>query len=190
MSERGDLQRPTAVSVIGWIWLVFAGYLLLRSLFDLVAWRVLAPLRPTLLAAFPATAPGLERLSALFEYISVFHAAKAVFAAFTVVAAWRLLGLREWARVGMQVVGWIELAYVLGFAAFWMWLWPRVAAAKARDPQFTAHSYGTLGLIGGLAVCGLLAAALVLQIAVLRTSRVRASFRRGGGAAAAGANRD
>ncbi len=186
MPARGDSERPTSVSVIGWIWLVFAAYLLVRSLFDLVAWRVLAPLRPTLLAAFPAVAPGLERLSVLFEYISVFHAAKALFAAFTVVAAWRLLTLREWARVAMQVVSSVELVYVLCFAAFWIWLWPRVAAAKAHDPEFAGHSYGTLGLVGGLAVCALLAAALVAQIALLRTKRVREAFRREGAPATGG----
>lgn len=178
MTARGDLERPTSVAVIGWIWLVFGAYLLLRSLFDLVAWRALAPLRPTLLAAFPAVAPGLERLSVLFDYITVFHAAKALFGAFALIAAWRLLAMREWARVAVEVVGSIELAYVLCFAAFWIWLWPRVAAAKAHDPGFAGHSYGALGLVGGLAVCALLAAALVAQIALLRTNRVRDAFRR------------
>lgn len=179
MSAPGDLRRPTSISVIGWTWFVFAAYLLLRSLFDLVAWRVLAPLRPTLLASFPDVAPGLERLSVLFEYITVFHAAKALFAAFAWIAAWRLLAMRDWARVAMQVVGSIELAYVLGFGAFWSWLWPRVAAAKAHDPEFVGRSYGAIGLVAGIGVCALLAAALTMQILVLRSGSVQAAFRTG-----------
>jgi hypothetical protein len=162
--------------VIGWTWLVFAGYLLFRSLLDLVAWRLLAPVRPALLAAFSDLAPGLGRLSSLFSYLPVFHSLKALFAAAAVIAAWRSLALPEWARLAMQVACGIELAYVLCFAAVWTWLGPRVAAARAHDPKFAGRSYGPIGLIAGIGICAVLGGALAAQILLLRSERLHAAF--------------
>ncbi len=42
-------QRPKAVTVIGWIWVVVGGLYLLRSVVDLVMWKALQPAAPALL---------------------------------------------------------------------------------------------------------------------------------------------
>jgi hypothetical protein len=60
-----------------------------------------------------------------------------------------------------------------------------VAAAKADDQEFAARSYARVGLLGGLAICIVVATALVAQIVLLRRDRVRAAS---DAAAAAAAN--
>ena len=167
--------------MIGWIWIVFGGYLTLRGLLDLVLLKVLGPVLPAIAGVAVERAPALDITSHLLHYGRWFYLAKSLFGAFAFVSAWRLLLMRRSARVAMQAVAWLHLAYVLAFAAFWSWLWPKVAEARAADPQFRSHSYAALGLVAGLAVCVVLISALTAQIRILRSGRVRAAF-----AAAAG----
>ena len=162
--------------MIGWIWVVFGGYLLLRGIFDLVLWNALGPLRTSVMAAIRDQAPSTAGMTWLFRNAVWVYALKSAFGGFAFVSAWQLLRLRPAARLAMQAVGWMQIAYALSFAVFWSWLWPKVAEARAHDPAFTAHSYGAFGLVAGLAVCALMVSAVAAQILTLRSPRVRAAF--------------
>jgi hypothetical protein len=70
MTAGEERERPKAVTVIGWLWLVLAGLYLLRSLVDLVIWKALGPAAPTLLGAIEvclALAVGLVVMIALLR---------------------------------------------------------------------------------------------------------------------------
>jgi hypothetical protein len=175
MTLESEVTRPKAVSVIGWIWLIFGGYLFFRGLLDIVIWKVIGPALPALTRALREQAADAPAVSVLFQHTSWISAAKVVFGAFAFLSAWGLLLVRPFARRTMQVVAWLQLLYSACFAVFWSWLWPKVAASRAGEPTWRSD-YGSLGLVLGLGVCALLVAAMVWQIAALRTARVRAAF--------------
>ena len=176
MDLEPEVQRPKAVTVIGWIWLVFGGYLFFRGILDVVLWKILGPVLPALADAARDQPAGMPSMDVLLRFTRLITVFKVVFGAFAFVSAWQLLRLRRPARVAMQAVAYLQLTYFVCFAAFWAWLWPRAAAANADNPMFSSGRYGPVGLIAGLAVTAIFAAALVVQIVTLRSAPVRAAF--------------
>lgn len=172
------LERPRTVSLIGWGWLIFGSLLFLRSLLDLVIWKVLAPATPSLVAFLDEHEPQNQLVRPLFESLATIKIGEAVFAALVVLIASQFLRLRPWARRALQAACGVVLLYVLAFAAFWSWLWPRVAAERARHPD-VPHGLSTLGLVAGLVICLALAAFLGKMIVVMSSARVRAAFDEG-----------
>lgn len=173
MPEIEEPVRPRAVTAIGWLWLVAAVLFLLRAVLNLVVWRILQPDMPGILALDAEAATRLRFLRPVFEHLTEIQAAEAILSAAVIVLAIEFLQLREWARVGVQAVCWLALVYVAAFGSFWFWLWKRLVVA----PHSLTGSSERIGLIAGLAFCLAAAAGLVVMIALLRSSRIRAAFR-------------
>jgi hypothetical protein len=169
-----ERSRPKAVTVIGWLWLVLGGLFFLRTLVNMVLWKILKPDMLTFLDMFGQVPEAQQKLlRPLFEHLSTLQIVEAILSAAVVVIAIQFLHLAPWARAGMQAVCWLVLVSVAAFGAFWFWLWGTVVAAA---PPAHASSFGRIGLIAGLAVCLAVAAGLVVMIALLRGSRVRSAF--------------
>jgi len=178
MTAGEERERPKAVTVIGWLWLVLAGLYLLRSLVDLVIWKALGPAAPTLLGAIERREPELAFLRPLFEHLTQLKIAQALAAIAVGFLAYQLLRLAPWARVAVQVICWIVLAYVVGFSVLWVRIWMTAPVQGEADPRLAGFSHGTIGLLVGFGVCLALAVGLVVMIALLRSSRVRGAFER------------
>src|SRR5262245_37515882 len=136
MDLEPEIERPRAVGVIGWIWLIFGGYLFFRGILDVVVWKILGSVLTALAAGARAKTLETPIIAGVLRFSRVISVGKILFGAFAFVSAWQLLRLRRPARVAMQAVAYVQLVYLACFAAFWSWLWPRVAAARANDPSF------------------------------------------------------
>ena len=172
----GELERPRAVTVISWVWLIAGILFLLRSLLDLVIWRMLQPAAPSLFAAVEQQSPQMSFLRPLFKHLATVKIIEAVASAGVICIASQFLRLRAWARVAVQAVCWLTLCYIVSFAILWVGIWTHMTAEPAGGPMSSSYSHRMIGLVGGLAVCLLFAAGLVTMIALLRGSRVRAAF--------------
>jgi hypothetical protein len=170
-----ESERPKAVTVIGWIWLVAAGLYFLRSVVDLVMWRALQPAAPALFREVERRDPEMRLLRPMFEHLTAIKIGQLVAGATVVLLASQFLRLRPRARVAIQVVCWIVLCYVLAFAALWVRIWTRALELAPDDPRF-AGSHGRIALVAGLAMSGALSVGLVLMIRSLRSARMRAAF--------------
>ena len=177
MTMEEEPERPRAVTVIGWIWLVVGGLYFLRSVVDLVMWRALQPAAPALLHEIESRDPEIRFLHPLFEHLTAIKIAQAIAGVAVVVLAYRFLRLRPRARVGIQTICWIVLCYVFGFAALWIRIWTRALALAPDDPRF-AGSHGRISLALGLGLSAALATGLIVMIALLRSSRMRHAFER------------
>jgi hypothetical protein len=173
-----ERERPKAVTVIGWIWLVVAGLYCLRGVVDLVMWRALQPAAPALFEEAERRDPEIRFLRPLFEHLTAIKIAQLVAGIAVVVLAYRFLRLRPRARVAIQVVCWIVLCYVLAFAALWTRIWTRAFALAPDDPRLSG-THGRIALAAGLALCAALAAGLLLMIRSLRSFPVRDAFAAG-----------
>jgi hypothetical protein len=168
-------SRPKAVTAIGWLWVVLGVLFLLRTLVNMIVWRMLKPDMLGFLETFGGVPPTQQRfLRPLFEHLGALLTSEAILFAAVIVVAMGLLRLRPWARVGMQAICWLLLAAVAAFGAFWVWLCGSVAAAV---PSSAASSFGRFGLVAGLAFCLAVAAGLAVMIGLLASTRVREAFR-------------
>lgn len=177
MSPDGETERPKAVTVIGRVWLVLAVLSLLRSLVNLVSWKLLQLGAPGLLRSIAEQSPYSWFLRPLFQHLTVLISAQAVGSAAVGFSAYQLLRLRPWARVAVQAVCWFALALVASFTASWVWLWPRVFAEAATGPSSAAHSYANPVMSVIVAIGLALGTGLAVMIAMLRGSKVREAFR-------------
>ncbi|HEY7113230.1 MAG TPA: hypothetical protein VIA45_09900 [Thermoanaerobaculia bacterium] len=165
-------ERPRAVTVIGWVWIVYAAVKLFGGVWGLLVWR-LGGVHDFL------AKPGLPAMSPMtyFEkYLGGFGiavGAQIIFASAVLAAASALLRLRPWARTAIEILCWLGLCYVTLFALGWLWAW-RLTSLDASRQRF-------VGLSIALGVLVVLALAFVSMIRALRREEVRGAFR--GGAA-------
>jgi hypothetical protein len=170
-------ERPRAVTVIGWIWIVVGGLYFLRKVVDLVMWKALQPAAPALLREVESRDPEIRFLHPLFEHLTAIVIAEAIAGVAVVFLAYRFLRLRPRARVGIQIICWIVLCYVFAFVALWIRIWTRALALAPDDPRF-AGPHGRITLALGLGLSGALATGLIIMIVLLRSSRMRHAFER------------
>jgi hypothetical protein len=177
IAESVPSERPRAVTVIGWTFLVLS---LLRFLVDLagwLAWRFGGV--PDVLKAFPPPWSGdpqspLHGLDATFRHLGEVVALQGLAAACVAVVSYQLLRLRPWARVAMEVVCGVGLAATVAFATFFVTAWAQTDAAArrsaggARFERWAVPSVVAVTLvIGGL---------LGLTVWLLRRPDVRRAF--------------
>ena len=175
MTTERDSERPRAVTIIGRIWLALAVILAAKSLLDLVVWRVLRPAVP-LLVQLGGQAPPSRIFDPLLAHLTEIKLVQALAWAAVAVAAFHFLRLRRWARVAVQAISWIGLAYVSCVGVVWTAAYSRIPAAGVVAPSSGPPAHRTLLLFGGLLVCFVLAAGLIAAIVLLRSADVRRAF--------------
>lgn len=168
MSPEQEVERPRAVTVIGWIWIVFSAFVFLRSLVNILIWKLLQPAVPGLLGMMEAQSSETRLLRPLLAHFTARMTVSAILSLAVGVTAWRLLRLRPWARVAIQAVCWFVLAYATAFACFWIVVWTR-----ERGDWGTPHA---VGLAVGVVLTLALAAGQIAMISMLRSQKVRKAF--------------
>ncbi len=167
MSTLEEPERPKAVTVIGWIWLVLAAVSLFKTIVNFIFWVALQPAIPSLVALAAREDPMTRYLNPLLEHYGLVLTIQALLAAGVGISAYFLLRMRPWARVAVQTVCWLGLLYIACFAAFWLFVMSRAVAARPRS-QIPPSA--------GILVCAALAVGLAVMIGMLRSRRLREAF--------------
>jgi hypothetical protein len=168
-------ERPGAVTAVGWIWIVLAGLVVLRSLLNMTLWSVMEWQAPRMIEDLQQRAKEAWIFDLMLRHVVLKNALVGVASAAVAVFAWGMLQLKNWGRIGVQVACWVSLAYMALFLCAWVVYWPVIAQVAARDRSLTEARMTQVyyGGIGGSLAIGL---ALIAMIAVLRSRRVRAAF--------------
>jgi hypothetical protein len=169
-----DPQRPRAVTVIGWTWLVIALIRAANGLLGCFVWRFGGldqgiPFLP--LDSFKAArAMGAD---VVLRHGSTLFAIQIVVASSVAYLAWSLLQMKPWARRVMIAVAAVGVLATLAISAFVV----AVTLAAAREAVAGEAAQARLAGFAAAAVIGLVG--LILfggTIYVLRRADVRAAF--------------
>ena len=125
-----DAQRPTPVTVIGWVWMTLGMLVLGRSLVNIIIWRAIRPAFPLVASMVGHRPEGSEWIALLFEHFTAINVAHAVVAAGILLVAWQFLRLRSWARPALRLVCVLTLIYVACLGALMAAVLP--ARSRAR----------------------------------------------------------
>lgn len=174
ITQTEEPERPRAVTVIGWVWIVLGGILLLKALLNLLTWSVLHSAAPALLQTFGERFANVPLVQTMLAHASVMFLAQATFWTLVIVSAWNLLRLRPWARIAIQTFCGLGICYAAGFLLFWLALW-RHAGLATRDPSLT-ESMRSLALFTGIGAILLLGSLFGVMLGFLQTSRLRQAF--------------
>lgn len=172
------MERPTSVTVIGWIWIVLGILMFLSAgmgLLAFVAQRAMIADMPSP----PEELPGMHGVIwRLFQYFHIFAAVQILLAALIIVAGIHFLKLRAWARTCLEVVSWLGLTYVLGFGAFWLFMWVSMSTQIGEIPEpFPGDAFAWVGVMMGIVVITTSAVPLIVVIKFLRGATIRNAVR-------------
>ncbi len=162
------------MTVIGWVWIVLGGILVLKALMNLLTWSVLHSAAPALLQAFGERFANVPLVQTMLAHAGVMFLAQATFWTLVIVSAWNLLRLRPWARIAIQTVCGLGICYAAGFLIFWLGLWSH-AGLTTMDPSLT-ESMRSLALFAGAGAILLLGSFFAVMLGYLRSARLRDAF--------------
>ncbi len=175
-------RRPAAVTVIGWVWIGLAALKGLSGAFAFVAYTFV--LGPQLRALGPAAGPPPGEFGLvsgfLAHHFGALALAQVVVAVVILVSAIMFLRLRAWARLSLELVTWLAIAYIVGFGAFWVTAWLQLAPAvpPTARPNFPATAFRVGGAVMGATMMLMFGAAFVVLLRSLRSATVRTAFSR------------
>ena len=172
MSAAQPVERPRAVTILGWAFLVVSVLAFLRSAIDLLILEVLTSQAPELLSRLHSAArPFVPEW--VLRHGDAIYAFEALLAVFVAVTAWSFLSLKPWGRLCLQAVCWAGLSFAACAATVWTRFWAAHGGGSA--PALAGPRHGQI-LYGGLSILAAWAVLLSLALYFLRSATVRLAF--------------
>ena len=172
---------PTAVSVIGWIFIGMSALMIFSALMSLAAFSMMPPMDEAMRdmpAAFPRE---LRGMFGLFKYFHVLSIGQIVVAAFTLFAGIRFLQRRAWARVYLEVLSWVSIALLVLYVGWWGYMWSQITSSFPKQMGNCGPPIGFfrgMGIVMALFNLIIFATPLVVIIHYLRKESVRGACER------------
>lgn len=165
------MQRPTSVTVIGWLSIGLGIITAFSGLFALIVFSTMPPQTPQgpLPSNFP---PPFALMFKLFDYFPFFAGGQLAVAAAMIIGGAAFLKCKAWARTLLEVLAWLGLAYLVAFGAFWLYGVASMGPSGPQDPGAPPLFFPMLFAMGLLVILSFLVPTIVV-IKVLRGATVR-----------------
>ena len=168
-------KRPTAITVIGWIYIAVAVLMIFSGGMGFVAFSFMQDIKGERPPTPEDTPFPFGVMDVVFQHFDLLALAQVALAAFIIIASIQFLRLRRWARTALEVIAWLGLVYIVGFGIFWVTSWisitsgiPATEGASGPPPLFNVF-----GAVMGSMVMLFWAIPLVVIIAFLRGKTIR-----------------
>ena len=188
-----ETPMPPGIALIGWLWIITGGLMILSGAAGVFGYAMMRSM-----GGAPETTgdalPQMQLMTWMYDYFWIALAGQLVVAAVSIGGGIGLLQLRPWARTTIEILCWLSLVYVFGFAGYWWMAWNELTMLMYENPGAmvpeSARIFGLdAGVIDpeGLRVVGWIINAvltvifvipLALMIRKLRGSVVRSAFAR------------
>jgi len=167
-------ERPRAVTVIGWIWLVVAALRFADGFLGCIVWKVGGLDRGVPLLSLRASELQLRALGLDFfmRHATELLVAQILLAAAVAYAAFELLRLKPWARRAIEAFAWLGILVTLAIAVYtFAWTVAVARATPAEDEQIRIA-----GLFAAIVIALIGSALFGGTIYFLRRPAVRRAF--------------
>jgi hypothetical protein len=171
-------KRPTAVTVIGWIFIAGAILMILSGGMGFAAFSFMKQMgveRPPI----PEQAPfQFSVMEVIFQHFGLIAMVQVVLAIFIIIASIQFLRLRRWARTALEVIAWLGLVYLVSFGIFWVVSWLEITSniPVTEGAQGPTPMFNIFGAVMGSVVTLFWAAPLVVIIIFLRGKTIRGAL--------------
>ena len=153
-------KRPTCVTVIGGVWIVFGVLMFLSSVMGLLSWNMVGEAAKS----EPNFHQNMPSIMSFFPHIV---AVQSIVAIFGLISAINFLRLRSWSRAVLEIVTWILLIAIAGFSVYWEVGW--VSSSFSNGPD----GFDILGAVMGLFIFAMFVIPLVIMLRYLRGDKVK-----------------
>jgi hypothetical protein len=172
-----DIQkkRPTAITVIAWIFIVGAILMIVSSSLGFLAFTVIKQKvdeMPPIAEVLPHQFLIMNIIYRSFGILVLLQVALTIFA---LIASIQFLRLRAWARSALEIISWLGLLYVVGFGIFWVVSWIGITSGlpSSTGSPATSPLFSIFGAIIGACVVAAWSALFVVIIMFLRDNKIK-----------------
>jgi hypothetical protein len=168
-------KRPTAVTVIGWVFIAGAVLMIFSGGMGFAAFSFMKHMggeKPPI----PEQAPfQFGVMEVIFQHFGLIAIVQGALAVFIIIASIQFLRLRRWARTALEVIAWLGLVYLVGFGIFWVVSWIGITSniPITEGTPGPAPMFNIVGAVMGSVVTLFWAAPLVVIIIFLRGKTIR-----------------
>lgn len=166
-----DIQkkRPTAITVIGWIFLVSSILMILSGGLGLIAFSFMNQMAEEMPPIPDELLNQFQILRIIFQNFGIIALLQVALAIFVLMASIHFLQLRKWARYALEIITWLGLFYVVGFGLFWVasWITITLSIPASEAPSGPPPMFNIIGAIMGCVVTVVWVVPLIIIIIFL-----------------------
>jgi hypothetical protein len=169
-------DRPTSVTIIGWIFIGVAGLIILSGAMGFMTFTFMKQTEEKNYLPMPEGLPGhFKVMWGIFRYFDTLAILQILFALFIIITCIQFLKLRAWARAALEGISWLGLVFVAGFGIFWIisWISATSGIAVAESTAGPPSIFGLIGIVMGVTIMAIWAVPLVVIIKFLRGIHIR-----------------
>lgn len=168
-------KRPTAMTVIGWLFIIGSAFMILSAGMGLWALSLMRQTTGGRLPPLPPDAPAMFRVMyGLLPYFWLLGRLQIAFALFVIFAALQFLRRRAWARTALESVTWLGLVFAAGFTLLWAASWVSMASTVPAQPGAPSPMFFTIvGVVIAVVVAAVWATPLIVILVFLRGRTIR-----------------
>jgi hypothetical protein len=168
-------KRPTAITVIGWIFLVSSILMILSGGLGFIAFSFMNQMAEEMPPIPEELLNQFQILRIIFQNFGIIALLQVALAIFVLMASIHFLKLRKWARNAVEIVAWLGLLYVVGFGIFWVVSWITITSniPVSEAPSGPPPMFNIIGAIMGCVVTVVWAVPLIIIIIFLRGKTIK-----------------
>ena len=172
--SRETIQRPTSVTVIGWLYIGFGILGLLSGvLFTAMSFLMRSTMTGAQMPPPSPDEPAFFRLmTSMFDWFWLFGVAQVVVMSLMIWSGAAFLRLRAWARTVVEIIAWLGLTYNVGFGVLWCLTLLSMTQNVPRDSTYVS-AFPWIMLAMGIVMIIAFSIPLVVIIRVVRGRVVR-----------------
>lgn len=156
-------KRPTCITVIGWVWIVFGGLMVLSAVMAMVMAIIIS-----------STAGNETELSPIFHAAPYLCVVQIIVAVLGLVSGIHFLKLKVWSRAVLEALTWLVLVYVIGFMGYAVY--DIAFSGSAESPVIIGN---LVGIALGVMITAVYAVPLGIMLWYLRGAKVRRAMKTG-----------
>lgn len=174
-----ELEKPASVKVIGWLFIVVAGLMILSGAMGYIAYISMKKMGGDIPPVTPDMPGSFQRMAAVFQHIGLLIAVQVALGVVVIFAGIYFLKLRPWARTALEVFSWLGLVYVIGFGIFALVSWVGMSSKMLIESsaQGAPPMFDIMGIIIGVVAIGAWAVPIIVIIKFLRGPKIRDVFK-------------
>ena len=159
-------KRPTCVSVIGWVWTILGGLMLLSSFMALISWNMVGQAA----SSDPEFQNNMPTIMKFFPHIA---SVQMIVAIIGLISGINFLRLKAWSRSALEVITWILLLAIISFGGFWQFGW--VSSSMGHGPA----GFDIIGVVMGVIIFAIYIVPLAIMLKYLRGEKVKGAMKLG-----------
>lgn len=168
-------KRPTAITVIGWIFLVSSILMILSGGLGFIAFsfmKQMAEEMPPLSEELPHQ---FRIMGIIFQNFGIIALLQVALAIFVLMTSIHFLQLCKWARNALEIITWLGLFYIVGFGIFWLVSWIDITSSfpDSQVPSGPSPMFNIIGAIMGCVVTVVWVVPLIIIIIFLRGKTIK-----------------